>query len=167
MKVVKEYILKIVLISSLMILLNVQDLLSQRPPRPLIVSTIANIAFGAFYQGPAGGSVVVNTVNTRSSTGDVVLFGGSAATSAVFRIQGNEGTLVTLLIGPDVPLAGSGGGSMMLHIGPTTPVSPFVLTGVTPVILDLRVGGTLTVGAPASNPPGSYSGSFTIIFNQN
>lgn len=160
-------ILKAFLISVLMIILHSPALLGQRPPRPLVVTTQVNLGFGAFYQGMAGGSVVVSTANTRSSTGDVVLFGGSGATSAVFRLQGNAGTLVTLLIGPDVPLTGSGGGSMMLHIGPTNPVSPFVLTGVNPAIKDLYVGGTLTVGAPASNPPGSYSGTFTIIFNQN
>lgn len=163
----KSHVLRAALILSSIMMLNAPDLLGQRPPRPVTVTTTVNLAFGAFYQGGSGGTVVVNTSNVRSSTGDVVLFGGSGAASAVFRIQGNAGTLVTLLIGPDVPLTGSGGGTMMLHIGPTNPVSPFVLTGITPVTLDMSVGGSLTVGIPASNPPGSYSGTFTIVFNQN
>lgn len=166
MKKIRIYI-KVIITLMLVVLFYSPSVYGQRPPRPLVVSTIANLAFGSFYQGATGGTVSVSIANTRTPSGDVVLFGGTGATTAVFRIQGNAGTLVTILLGPDVALTGSGGGSMILHLGPTNPVSPFVLTGITPVTLDLYVGGTLTVGAPASNPPGSYSGTFTITFNQN
>lgn len=141
----------------------------QRPPRPITVVKTTDLAFGAFYQGVAGGNVYVSATNIRSADGGVVLLGmGYTVASAVFRVTGNPGTLVTVLLGPAVLLNGSNGGSMTLTLDPNTePVSPFVLTGVFPAIKDLSVGGTLTVGAPAANPPGSYSGTFTIIFNQN
>jgi len=68
--------------------------------------------------------------------------------------------------GPDVTLTGSGGGSMMLHIGASNPASPFVITTGPPASTLMNVGGTLTVGSPASNPPGSYSGNFDVTFMQ-
>lgn len=169
MKSKRKYLLRCFLISLSLILLISPVLKGQKPPGPVRVTTIADLAFGAFYQGASGGSVVVNTSNGRSPSGDVILFGGAGATTAVFRIQGDRGTQVNLLLGSAVTLTRSGGGgSMQLQIGPTNPTSPLFLSGIQPTItLDLYVGGTLTVGAPASNPPGSYSGTFTIIFNQN
>lgn len=157
------------LLFALLILCLSVPAYGQRPPRPITVNKTVDLSFGAFYQGAAGGSVSVSSSGVRTSSGDVVLLGmGFTVAAAVFRISGNPGTMVTLLLGPDVLLNGSGGGSMTLHLDSNTnPVSPFVLTGGVPSVVDLSVGGTLTVGAPASNPPGSYSGTFTIIFNQN
>lgn len=138
------------------------------PPRKIVVTpTAQGLSFGAFYHGPAGGTVTVNSAGSRTSGGSVVLLGmGYTFTPALFEIIGNPGTIVTLLNGPDVLLNGSNGGSLLLHIGDSTPVSPFVLTVPYKVVTQLRVGGTLTVGGPGGNPPGSYSGTFTIIFNQ-
>jgi hypothetical protein len=83
--------------------------------------------------------------------------------SAIYRITGPPGTVVSLLNGPDVLLPGSGGGSLSLHIGNSNPASPFVLT---PGPFLVNVGGTLTVGNSVANPPGSYSGTFNITFVQ-
>lgn len=141
----------------------------QRPPRPITVNKTVDLAFGAFYQGATGGNVYVSASNIRTADGGVVLLGmGYTVAPAVFSVSGNPGTLVTVLLGPAVLLNGSNGGSMTLTLDSnTSPVSPFVLTGGSPATKDLTVGGKLTVGSPASNPPGSYSGTFTIIFNQN
>jgi hypothetical protein len=138
------------------------------PPRKIVVTpTAQGLSFGAFYHGPAGGTVTVNSAGSRTGGGSVVLLGmGYTFTPALFEIIGNPGTIVTLLNGPDVLLNGSNGGSLLLHIGDSNPVSPFVLTVPYKVVTQLRVGGTLTVGGSGANPPGSYSGTFTIIFNQ-
>lgn len=141
------------------------------PPRPIQVTKIADLAFGAFYLGASGGTVSVSAAGGRAATGDVVLLGmGYLVAPAVFRIKGNPSTLVTPMMGGPVSLNGIPAGTLTLTLNPTTnPLSPFVLPGPLPpnAVVDLYVGGTLTVGSQAANPPGSYSGTFTIIFNQN
>jgi hypothetical protein len=137
------------------------------PPRPLQVTLDQNLGFGAFTHGIVGGSVSVSTGGARTSTGDVILLGlGIPFTSASFRLVANPGTVVSILIGPDVQLLGSGGGSMTLHIDGTLPASPFVMITSPPAYTLLYVGGTLTVGNVASNPPGSYTGTFDLNFIQ-
>lgn len=138
------------------------------PPRPITVTvTSQGLSFGTFTQGAAGGTVTVTATGTRSATGDVVLLSLTPLhSSAMYEVVGNPGTLVSLLNGPDVFLPGSNGGSLQLTIGASEPVSPFVITTLPPVATYLYVGGTLTIGSPASNPPGSYSGTFDITFIQ-
>jgi hypothetical protein len=145
-----------------------QEVHAQYPPRPVVVTaTGQGLAFGAFYQGASGGTVTVTPEGSRSASGSVVLlFAGYPYSPALFTIRGNPGTLITIMAGPDVILPGSNGGSLTLQIGPTIPLSPFVLTAPFPEPTDFLVGGTLIVGSPAANPPGAYSGTFTIIFNQ-
>jgi len=145
-----------------------QELQAQEPPpRPVVVTVTQNLGFGAFTQGGIGGSVIINTDGSRSSAGDVILLNlGYSFSAALYNVVGNPGTVVSLLISPDFSLPGSNGGSMNLHIGNTNPLSPFVITTVPPVYTELYVGGTLTVGNPLLNPPGSYSGTFDITFVQ-
>lgn len=138
------------------------------PPRPIAVTVTAQgLSFGTFTQGAAGGTVTVTATGTRSSTGDVILLSLTPLhSSAMFEVVGNPGTLVSLLNGPDVFLPGSNGGSLQLTIGASEPLSPFVITTTPPIATLLYIGGTLTVGNPASNPPGSFSGTFDITFIQ-
>jgi hypothetical protein len=159
----------LILLPVLFFYAGMQQVIAQEdPPRPIVVTATAqSLAFGAFYHGPAGGSVSVSPASSRSSSGSVVLLGlGYIFSAAMFEIVGNPGTVITLLNGSDVTLAGSNGGSMTLSIGSSNPVSPFVLTNSYPVPTQLTVGGTLTVGNSGANPPGSYGGTFEIIFNQ-
>ncbi|MBS1614828.1 MAG: DUF4402 domain-containing protein [Bacteroidetes bacterium] len=138
-----------------------------QPPRPLsvYVNPAQPLSFGAFYQGPLGGSISVAPTGSRSSTGDVVQAGfGYSFSPAMFEVEGLPGTIVSILNGPDVTLTGSNGGSMLLHIGASSPSSPFILTTTPPSRTVVNIGGTLTVGSPASNPAGSYNGTFTITF---
>ena len=68
--------------------------------------------------------------------------------------------------GPDVLLTGSNGGSLTLHIGDTSPTSPFINTYTPPGKTQVRVGATLLVGSPLANTVGSYNGTFLITFIQ-
>ena len=156
----------LILLLVLFFYAGVQQVIAQEdPPRPIVVTATAqSLAFGAFYHGPAGGSVSVNPAGTRSSSGSVVLLGmGYIFSAAMFEIVGNPGTVISLLNGPAVSLPGSNGGSMTLSID--LPV-PFALSNSYPVPTYLTIGGTLTVGSSGTNPPGSYSGTFDSIFNQ-
>lgn len=123
--------------------------------------------FGAFYQGISGGTVIIYANGSRSSTGDTHLVAlGFSFYPAIFSVDANVGTIVTISNGPDVPLTGSNGGSMTLHIGDSSPVSPFI-TSVAPAgQTQVHIGGILTIGNPGANPVGAYNGSFTVTFNQ-
>lgn len=139
------------------------------PPRPITVTVnmSQNLAFGAFYHFNTGGSVIINSDGSRSSTGDVVLLNlGFSYSTGLYDIVGNPGTLVSILNGPDAILTGSSGGSMTLQIGNTDPSNPFVITTLPPASTQLRIGGTLIVGNPLLNPPGNYSGTFDVTFVQ-
>jgi hypothetical protein len=161
----KVRILIRIAIQIILLLFVFQGAIAQEPPpRPIKVTLNTNLSFGAFYQGVAGGTVTVNTDLTRTATGSVVLLPGMGTFSpAIFRIVANPGRIVSLLNTGDIALTRAGGGSMNLHFGVSNPTSPFITTAG-PLLLYL--GGTLTVGNPAANPPGSYSGTFNVTFIQ-
>ena len=103
-----------------------------QPPRPIRLYTIQSMNFGAFYQGFSGGTAIIYANGSRSSTGDVhLLMLGFSFYPAVFQVDAYAGTIVTITNGSDAVLAGSNGGSMTLHLGDSSPVSPFI-TSVAP-----------------------------------
>ncbi len=137
------------------------------PPKPVVVTVTQNLGFGAFTHGSSGGTVIINTGGFRSSSGDVILLNlGYFFSAAIYKLVAVPGTVISILNGPDVHLNGSGGGYLVLHIGDSAPASPFVITTIPPDFTSLSVGGTLTVGNTAANPPGNYSGTFDITFIQ-
>ena len=146
-----------------------QSRAQQPPPRPISVSFNPGLGlrFGAFFQSTSGGTVVVSPTGVRTSTGTVVLADmGYVFGAANFTILANPGTRVAILNGPDIVLDGSNGGTMSLHIGTSSPASPFVTTAMPPAQTSINIGGTLTVGSPVANPSGTYSGYFLVTFIQ-
>lgn len=135
-------------------------------PGGLYVYTIQNLAFGAFYHGNTGGTVIIENDGSRSVTGDVVALNlGVTYFNALFEIEAPPGSIISILNGPDATLTGSNGGTMILGIGTSTPAAPFSTTLSPPSRTQVNIGGTLTVGNNAASPPGSYSGTFYITFN--
>lgn len=128
------------------------------------VNTIQSLSFGAFAQGINGGTVTVSGQGIRSATGTVVLFDlGQQYHQALFDVAAPAGTIITITNGPDATLAGSNGGAMTLSLGISSPASPMSAdpSGTTRV----SIGATLTVGNESASPPGNYSGTFSITFN--
>jgi len=139
------------------------------PPRPITVyvNPAQGLIFGAFFQGVTGGTVIIYPDGSRSVTGDLVLANlGIPFSPAIYEIDANPGTVVSILNGPDVTLTGSNGGSIHLHIGNSSTGSPFITTATPPARTEVRIGGTLTVGSPLANPSGAYSGTFSVTFIQ-
>jgi hypothetical protein len=134
------------------------------PPRPIrINATAQGLSFGAFYHGATGGTITITPASARSSTGDVVLLGlGFPFSAALFEVHAHRGTVISILNGPDAVLTGIPSGTMSLHIGSSNPASPFVSNVNFNVAIPLYIGGILTVGNSAANPPGSYTGTFDI-----
>jgi hypothetical protein len=139
------------------------------PPRPVtvIASISQNLSFGAFYHGNTGGSVIIFPNGSRSSTGDIVLLSmGYSFSTGLYDVVANPGTIISILSGAHATLTGSNSGTLTLILGDSDPASPFIITSMPPNGTQLRIGGTLIVGNPLSNPPGDYSGTFDITFVQ-
>jgi hypothetical protein len=135
-------------------------------PGGITVYTVQNMSFGAFSTGSTGGTIIISTNGTRSVTGDVVALNlGTSYFQSIFDIDAPIGSIVSILNGSDAILTGSNGGSMSMHIGGSNPTSPYITIVAQPTRTQVSIGGTLTVGIPAVNPPGTYTGTFYITFN--
>ena len=141
----------------------------EAPPRPITVyvNPAQGLNFGAFTQGVTGGTVIIYPTGVRSTTGDVLqLPSGIPFSPAIFEVEANVGTVVSIINGPDVQLNGSNGGSMLLQLGGSSTGSPFITTIPPPARTEVRIGGTLFVGSQLANPGGEYSGTFMVTFVQ-
>jgi hypothetical protein len=139
------------------------------PPRPLTiyVNPAQGLIFGAFFQGVTGGSVIIYPDGSRSVTGDIIQANlGYPFSPAIFEVDANPGTAISILNGPDAILTGSNGGSITLHIGNASTGPLFITSAIPPDRTLVRIGGTLTIGNRLANPAGSYSGSFSVTFIQ-
>ena len=139
------------------------------PPRPIsiYVNPAQGLLFGAFFQGSSGGTVIVDYTGSRSVTGTLVQANlGIPFSPAIFEVDANPGTLVSIMNGPDITLNGSNGGTISLHIGAASTGPVFVTSVVPPTRTQVLIGGTLTVGNPIANPSGNYSGTFSVTFIQ-
>lgn len=137
------------------------------PPRPVVITFYQNLGFGAFSHGLSGGSVIISPTGDRSSTGDIILLNlGYSYSEAQYRLVANPGTVISITYGDDVNLTGSNGGFMVLHLGTSDPLYPFVINTTPPDYTVLNIGATLHVGNTIANPPGSYNGTFYITLIQ-
>lgn len=141
------------------------------PPRPIsvTVSEAQSLNFGAFCTPSSGGSVVLYPDGTRSAAGDIVLISlGYSFSPAMFDIVANEGTIISILsgVGTESTIQSMSGETMTLQVGDSEPASPFIITENPPAVSQVTVGATLIVGNNIDNPPGEYSGTFTVTFVQ-
>lgn len=137
----------------------------EKPPKPITV-TVRNkssLNFGTFCYGDGSGTTVtISAEGAQSITGNIVLISGFFS-PAIYDVISIPGTLITVSNGPDIQLTGSNGGKLLLHIGNSFPQSPFITTSE---YTEVKIGGTLTIGAVGANPPGSYNGTFQVTFIQ-
>lgn len=144
--------------------LSMELIAQEPPPRPIKITKTQDLSFGTFYQGGAVGTVTVLWNGSRSASGTVVLF-GLGGLPAIFNINANRGTIISFLK-PTSSLNDGSGHSLSLKIDTTNPASPFVTTNNYSTPTPLSMGGILTIGTQAANPPGNYSGTFDITFVQ-
>lgn len=136
-------------------------------PGAIYTFVVQNLKFGAFTQGGSGGTVKIETNGSRSATGSIIgLNLGQVYFEAIIDIESAPGSLISITNGPDVVLTGSNGGTITLHIGNSNPASPFSTNTMPPGRTPVHIGGTITVGNPSASPPGVYSGTFMVTFNQ-
>jgi hypothetical protein len=136
-------------------------------PGGIYVYNLQNLSFGTFTLGKDGGSVIIDPNGLRSSTGDIVLFNlGEQHYSAVFEIEAPPGVVISVLKGQDVYLRGSNGGTALLKLGDSYPVTPFVSMIPPPGRTQINFGGTLIINESLNTVSGTYTGNFYITFNQ-
>lgn len=160
----------IYLLTCFLVILFSSEMQGQElPPIPVDVqvSTEQFLNFGAFTVGDAGGSVVVDYTGTRTWTGDVTLLNmGAPITPALFDVYVNPGTLITITHPAQFELMGDSGNKIYLEINSYSSGQNFVSTNAAEIPNSVYIGGTLLLGNPSANPPGKYSGTITITFNQ-
>ncbi len=127
--------------------------------RPLSILKLRDLDFGQLIAGTTAGTVILDpTTDARVTTGGTGAAGGTPL-AAQFYTYGTAGLILQVTRGPLPVLARVGGGATMnvtqLTLnGPTTRV-------LNPAgVVDLRVGGTLAVGA--NQLDGTYNGTFNI-----
>ncbi|MDB5190565.1 MAG: hypothetical protein JWQ96_128 [Segetibacter sp.] len=136
-------------------------------PGSLSIYTVQNLQFGAFAHNGSGGTISISTSGVRSVAGSVQLLNlGVFSCQAIFEFESEQGSVFSLMNGPNVTLAGSNGGSVILTIGSSYPTSPFMTTAAPPAKTAVHIGGKLTVGDATASPPGNYTGNFYLTFNQ-
>jgi len=155
-------------------LFSISAIAQENPPIPVQVqvNTAQFLNFGAFTTGVSGGTVTVTADGLRSSTSDVVLLSmGQPVSPALFDVTANPGTIITISSPLNISLNGPGG-MMKLNIDSFRTIDSystgqtFITTASPPFATAVYVGGTLTVKNLTANPPGQYSGSFTLTFIQ-
>jgi len=154
-------------ISIILASLIYQSYAQEMPPRPVSVSLVQSLSFGAFSNGMSGGNVTITPFGMRYAAGSIILIDmGYLYFPAIFRVGGNPGTILHLLKGPDETLTGSNGGTLLLQIGESNAGDPIIINVAPPGTIEIRIGGTLIVGNPMASPPGIYNGSFSVMFIQ-
>lgn len=132
----------------------------------LRVEVVRDISFGSFYVGANGGTIAITPQGTRTTTGTIVPMASSTEAPAIFQVRSL--TLfprrVHIVFPASAYLIRSGGNEKMIlnnfrsdKPSDSFPVSFFLTQTV-------YVGATLTVQGLSANPPGNYTGNFSVTF---
>lgn len=131
-------------------------------------SETAQLNFGRFSPGPAGGKIILTPQNTISVVGSIYK-GTGAHNAASFYVTGDVDAAysITLPSDPVVLTHTSSERTMIIEEWNSTP-PPGIGTGM---LRDgfqvVSVGATLNVGSLKDNPAGIYTGVYTITFDFN
>ena len=138
--------------------------LREAQAQQVVLSNARNLDFGRFVAG-SGGTVVLSPTGVRSRTGGVILLTSPATGQAMFNVgkssngAGNKAVIISLPSNGSTRLS-SGANSMAVNTFVNNPAS---LATVPNGGTTLGVGATLVV-AP-NQPPGNYTGSFSLTVN--
>lgn len=130
-----------------------------------VAGTAGELNFGTAGVETVGGTIVLAPDNTRTASGDVVLFPGPlAANAAGFTIQGTPGSAYTVTL-PALPIVLTDGTNNMQADAFTTSLPGNVGTIDGTGNSGFSVGGTLTVAG--LQPIALYQGVLDISVNYN
>jgi hypothetical protein len=157
-------------------IVNGQNNAPPLPQRTATATVTQHLSFGdiSLDATSAGGTVTVDYTGSRSSTVDVFLLNlGYPVEQAILEFHLCPGRSVKVLFNPLVQLThGSYNMNMAidrLRIGTTlitTSGQSFFSNKGCNDTHYIEVGGTLTLGNLMTNPPGEYTGSFSVTLAQ-
>jgi hypothetical protein len=128
--------------------------------RKLSILNLSELNFATNIAGAAAGTVIIDPDDdSRSTTGGTIAAGGIPQAAKFFTFGGPLQNLqVNRGAYPVLTRVGGGGTMTVTALTLNGPVVRFLNAAG---LLDLRVGGTLAIGA--NQPQGAYTGTFQII----
>lgn len=145
------------------ILINGQN--PNRPPSEIQVYAIQELAFGSFITGFSGGTVTITPQGNRFVTGTITGLSVSMGSAALFEVKMVPGRTIHILLPEFAQLTRIGGEEIMtISNFSSDRGNNFVTSSGNPFINPVNIGAVLNVGA--ANPPGDYTGTFTVNFMQ-
>ena len=129
--------------------------------QPVSIQKPADLNFGGMIATRSAGQVVLGQDGARRASGGVVLGSAEAVSSAAFQVAGEPHATFSVTLPARIEITSAQ--SRMTVAG--------FSTGGTTQVLDasgrraLKVGATL--GVEANQPPGAYTGSFTVTVAYN
>jgi len=171
---------RILLFSALLLLFNsslkAQNLAPPLPQRSITARVTKDLCFGdlSLESSSAGGTVSVDCNGIRSFTGDVYLMNsGESCSPAILEFILCPGRSVKVIYTTASQLS-DGAFSMNMAIGNIS-IGSTVITASGQSFFSnkgcndihyIQIGGTLTVGNLLANPPGEYTGTFSVTLAQ-
>jgi hypothetical protein len=127
----------------------------------LQAALVADLGFGD-YEGVIGGSITVDTADTRTTTGPILIGGtvSSAAFDVWTTLPGCEKRNITVTVPAAATLTGPA--SMTANTFIKSPANKFKLTAPG---IPTRVTVGATLNSAAGQTAGAYTGPFTVQFN--
>ncbi|MET0856469.1 MAG: DUF4402 domain-containing protein [Telluria sp.] len=133
----------------------------------IVLTNTRQMDFGTFAAG-SGGTIVLNAATgARSKTGAVILLPSPAAIQASFDVSKSKNGTVNKTVSISLPVnntvqLSSGVNKMSVN---NFVASPATISSVPNGGMPLAVGATLFVGS--GQPPGAYTGTFSVTVNYN
>lgn len=131
-------------------------------------SETSQLYFGKFSPGPQGGEIILTPYNTVMVTGSVYT-GPGIHNAASFYVTGDVDALYTITL-PSMPstLTNTTNAKTMLVTNWSSVPGPGLGMGkLENGFQTVFVGATLKVGSLYDNPPGIYTGTYSITFDFN
>jgi hypothetical protein len=122
----------------------------------------ADLNFGSVVPGASAGTVVMTPAGARTAAGGTSLGSATGASAGAFQVSGLGGAAYSITL-PAATTITSGANNMTVNTFTSTPNGTGSLNGGGNQTL--AIGATLQVGA--SQPTGTYTGSFNVTVTYN
>jgi hypothetical protein len=132
---------------------------------PLRVNVVQDLSFGSFVIGASGGTITITPEGTRTTTGTIVHLANSTEAPAIFEVSkpGSSKKQVNIVFPVSAYLTRSGG-SERIVVNNFKSDKPSGFWSSLFLTQRVNVGATLTVQGLSTNPPGNYTGTFSVTF---
>ncbi len=136
------------------------------PSSQMEVYVTQQLSFGSFSNGTLGGEITISPQGILSVNGSIIIFPDVTPTPAIFEVKSTPNRIVHIILPTHATLTHSKGKANMTVTDFTSDKAnnAFVTVRGNPFINPVNVGGKLKVQSSSINPPGKYTGTFSVIF---